>query len=218
MTHSISARDKSKSPGRHLSYRLENEVGLNPAQSRVTIDIFAQHLSNYCSDRRQPGEIIHTAVSMDEPPGKPINHCKVILVRLTYLHEDDPNVIREDGTVEARAIRLLRFCREAYEQKALLSHEDLSFLLCIDLSTVRDLVKRLRNDDLFVPIRGAVKDIGTEPSHKREIAKLLGLGYTTSKIRAITNHSEASIGRYQQQFALILYLLGFLVLESPYRQ
>ena len=151
MNHSTYARDKSKSPGRHLGYRLENEVGLNPVQSKVTIDIFAQHLSNYCSDRRPPGEIIHTVVSMDEPPGKPIKHCKVVPVRLTSFHEEDPNIIREEGTVEARAIRLLRFCREAYEQKALLSHEDLSFLLCIDLSTVRDLVKRLRNDDLFVP-------------------------------------------------------------------
>ena len=207
MAHFTSARDKSKSPGRHLGYRLENEVGLNPAQSRVTIDIIAQHLSNYCSDRRPPGEIIHTAVSMDEPAGKPIKHCKVVPVRLTFLHEDDPNVIREEGTVEARAIRLLRLCREAYEQKALFSHEDLSLLLCIDVSTVKDLVKRLRDDGLFVPTRGAVKDIGPEPSHKREIARLLGLGYTTSKIRAITNHTESSIGRYQQQFALILYLL-----------
>ncbi len=78
MTHSTSTREMSKSPGRNLSYRLENEVGLNPAQSKVTIDIFAQHLSDYCSDRRQPGVIIHTAVSMDEPAGKPIKHCKVV--------------------------------------------------------------------------------------------------------------------------------------------
>ena len=207
MAHSTSSRDKSKSPGRHLGYRLENEVGLNPAQSKVTIDIFAQHLSNYCSDRRQPGEIIHTAVSMDEPPGKPIKNCKVVPVRLTYFHEEDPNVIREEGTVEARAIRLLRFCREAYEHKALFSQVDLSLLLCIDVSTVKDLVKRLRDNGISVPTRGVVKDIGPEPSHKREIARLLGLGYTTSKIRAMTNHSESSIGRYQQQFALILYLL-----------
>jgi hypothetical protein len=207
MTHSTSARDKSKSPGRYLSYRLDNEVGLNPAQSRVALDIFSQHLSNYCSDRRPPGQIIHTAVSIDEPAGKPIKHCKMVPVRLTCFHEDDPNVIREEGTVEARATRLLRFCREAYEQKALLSHEDLCLLLCIDASTVRDLVKRLRHDGISVPTRGAVKDIGPEPSHKREISRLLGLGYTTTKIRAMTNHSESSIGRYQKQFALTLYIL-----------
>jgi hypothetical protein len=37
---------------------------------------------------------------------------------------------------------------------------------------------------------------------------MLGLGYTTSKIRAMTNHTERSIGRYQVQFALVLYLLA----------
>jgi hypothetical protein len=208
MNHSASSRDKSKSPGRNLAFRLENEVGLSPAQAWVAIDIIAEHITEYCSNLRQPGVIIHTAVSIDEPPGKPIKHCKVVPVRLTYFHEDDFNVIREGGTVEFRATRLLRLCREAYEQKALLSHEDLSLLLCVDVSTIGDLVKRLREDDLFVPTRGAVKDIGPEPSHKREIARMLGLGYTTSKIRAMTNHSERSIGRYQMQFALVLFLLA----------
>ena len=37
---------------------------------------------------------------------------------------------------------------------------------------------------------------------------MLGLGYTTSKIRAMTHHSERSIGRYQMQFALVLFLLA----------
>jgi hypothetical protein len=208
MNHSASSRDKSKSPGRNLAFRLENEVGLSPAQAWVAIDIIAEHTSEYCSDCRHHGVIIHTAVSIDEPPGKPIKHCKVVPVRLTYFHEDDFNVIREEGTVEARATRLLRLCREAYEQKALLSHEDLSLLLCVDGSTIGDQVKRLREEDLFVPTRGAVKDIGPEPSHKRQIARMLGLGYTTSKIRAMTNHSERSIGRYQMQFALVLFLLA----------
>jgi Mn-dependent DtxR family transcriptional regulator len=207
MNHSASSRDKSKSPGRHLSYRLEDEVGLSPAQAKVAIEIFTEHLSAYCSESRPPGEIIHTAVSIDEPPGKPIRHCKVVPVRLTYFHEDDPKVLREEGTVEAREVRLLRLCREAYEQKAPFSYEDLSVLLCIDVSTVRDLVHRLRDDGHFVPTRGAVKDIGPEPSHKQVIARLLCLGYTTSKIRAMTNHSEGSIGRYQQQLAQVLYLL-----------
>jgi hypothetical protein len=207
MNHSASSRDKSKSPGRSLAYRLEHEVGLNPAQVWIAIDIISEHITNYCSNLRQPGVIIHTAVSSDEPPGKPIKHCKVVPVQLTCFHEDDIDVIREEGTVEGRATRLLRYCREAYKQKALLSHEDLSLLLGINVSTVGDLVQRLRADDLFVPTRGAVKDIGPEPSHKREIAKMLGLGYITSKIRAMTNHTERSIGRYQMQFALVLYLL-----------
>ncbi len=83
MNHSASSRDKSKSPGRHLCYRLEDEVGLNPAQAKVAIEIFADHLSSYHSESRPPGEIIQPAVSIDEPPGKPIRHCRLVSVRLT---------------------------------------------------------------------------------------------------------------------------------------
>ncbi len=207
MYHSASTRDKSKSPDRHLASLLDVEVGLTPAQTQVTLELFADHLSHYFSDLRPPGEVIHTAVSIDEPAGKPIKDCKVVPVRLTYFDAADLVVLREEGTVEARAIRLFRLCRQAFSQRALLSYEDLGVLLCIDVSTVRDLVNRLRDRNFFVPTRGAVKDIGPAPSHKREIATLLGHGFTTSKILAITHHAESSIGRYQEQFALVLYLL-----------
>lgn len=207
MNHSPSSRNKSKSPERYLSYRLENEVGLSPAQAKAAIEIFLEHMTAYCSDYRKPGEIIHTAVSIDEPAGKPIKHCKMVPVRLPYFHEDDPEVMAE-GTVFLREARMLRMAQAAYEQKAPLSQADLALLLGVDVSTIGDLVRRLRADDIFVPTRGAVKDIGPEPSHKREIARMLGLGYTTSRIKAMTNHSENTIGRYQLQFALVLYLLA----------
>ena len=84
MYHSASSRDKSKIPERHLASRLDVEVGLAPAQIQVTLELLADHLSHYFSDLRPPGEVIHTAVSIDEPAGKPIRSCKVIPVRLTY--------------------------------------------------------------------------------------------------------------------------------------
>ncbi|MCP4549616.1 MAG: DUF1670 domain-containing protein [bacterium] len=199
--------NKGKTPSGYLASRLETEVGLSLAQCKVTIEIFLDYFTDYFSGIRPPGVIITTAVSIDEPPGKPIKHCKKVPVHLTYFHEDDDHVLTADGPVEARAIRLWRLAREAYEQKAVFSHEDLSRLLCIDVSTVGDLVKRLTDRGFFVPTRGAVKDIGRVPSHREEIARFLGLGWSTSKIRAATNHAESSIGRYQHQFGLVLFLL-----------
>jgi hypothetical protein len=131
----------------------------------------------------------------------------MVPVRLTFIHPADVLVQADMGTVEVRRLRLVRLCSEAFEQHAPLSYEDLSALMCIDLSTVKDLVKQLRERGFFVPTRGAVKDIGPEPSHKRVIAEMLGRGETTSQIRAVTKHSEGAIGRYQHQFALVLYLL-----------
>jgi hypothetical protein len=202
-----SSRQKSKSPVHSLAGRLSAEAGLNHAQVRVTVDILADHLEAFYSEVRAPGEICHTAVSSAEPAGKPIKDCRIVPVRLTLFHETDLEVLAKHGPVELRAIRLYRLCCEARAQGGLLSHEDLRVLLSIDISTVGDLVGRLRLRGVFVPTRGAVKDIGPEPSHKRRVAELLARGFSTTQIRAMTKHSEGAIGRYHQQFALVLYLL-----------
>lgn len=203
-----STRLGGKSPEQHVAQRLELEAGLNLAQIRVALDVFGDHLQRYYSELRDPGTVIHTAVSISEPAGKPIKHCKMVAVHLTICHPADVKVLAENGPVELRAMRLFRLCNEAFEQRAPLSHEDLSVLLSIDLSTVKDIVRRLRQRGLVVPTRGAVKDIGPDPSHKRIIAEMLGRGHTTSQIRAATKHSETAIARYQHQFALVLYLLN----------
>lgn len=207
MNHYAHCRDQSKSPQRHIAHRLTQEAGLNPAQIRVCFDIFADYIDDYLSQIRPPGTIVHTAVSDQEPAGKPIKNCQVVPVALSYFDDADVDVIREQGTVEARVLRLYRLSCQAKEQGGLLSYEDLSILLCVDLSTIKDLVKRLRDRGVQTPTRGAVKDIGPEPTHKRIIANLLGRGFTTTQIRAATSHSEAAIGRYQHQFALVIYLL-----------
>lgn len=204
---SASSRLQAKAPEHHASQRLELEAGLNLAQIRVVLEILGDHLHHYHSALRDPGVVIHSAVHICEPAGKPVKHCKMVPVHLTLIHPADVVVQSDKGTVEVRRLRLLRLCLEALEQHAVLSYEDLSALMCVDLSTVKDLVKQLRERGFFVPTRGAVKDIGPEPSHKRVIAEMLGRGETTSQIRAVTKHSEGAIGRYQHQFALVLYLL-----------
>jgi len=203
-----SSRLEIKCPEQNVAQRLELEAGLNPAQIRVALDIFGDHLHRYYSKIRDPGSVIHTAVSISEPAGKPIKHCKMLPVQLTLFHAADAKVLAEHGAVELRAVRLLRISLEAFEQRGPLAYEDLSVLIGVDLSTVKETVKRLRQRGLVVPTRGAVKDIGPEPSHKRIIAEMLGRGETTSQIRAVTKHSEHAIGRYQHDFSLVLYLLS----------
>ena len=207
MNKSATSREESKSPDRSLAHRLEKEAGLNQAQIRLVVDMLADHIQTYHPEKLPPGTIVHTAVSAMEPAGKPIKDCRVVPILLTCFCDADIDVLREHGSVELRAERLYRFCCEAREQEALLSYEDLRLLLGVDISTVKDLVRRLRDQGLFVPTRGAVKDIGPDPSHKKQIAGLLGRGYSTRQVKAMTNHQEGSIGRYQLQFAMVLYLL-----------
>jgi len=207
LPHFEPSRDKSKSPAHSLSFRLTNEVGLNRAQVAVTLDLVDEHLHAYYGKSRGPGVISHTGVSAKEPAGKPIKDCEVLPIELTMMHEADIDVLREHGPVRLRMVRMLRYCEEAREQHSLLSQEDLSHLLAVDPGTVSDYVRRWREEGVFVPTRGAVKDIGPDPSHKRLIATMLARGLSTSQIRATAKHSEGAIGRYQHQFALVLHLL-----------
>ncbi len=207
MTNSADSRASFKSPERALGYRLSYEAGLNPAQIRVTLELLTDHLQNYFSDTRHPGTIIHTAVSAKEPAGKPIKYCRCVPVRLTYLYDSDVEVLEQQGPVEVRTIRIYRWCVEAKKQGGLLSQEDLAALLCVDRSTVRDLIRRLIKRGIIPPTRGRIKDMGPDPSHKRLIADLLGRGYTTAQVRSTTSHSENAISRYQLQFGLVLHLL-----------
>ena len=201
------SRDKSKSPSHALAGRLMAEAGLNLAQVRVALDAVADHIVDYYGETRQPGAIVHTAVSASEPAGKPIWTCKVVPVQLTSVQPTDVEILREKGSVELRMIRLYRFCREAQQQGGLLSQEDLALLLGVHTSTVSDLVRNWRDRGVVVPTRGAVKDIGPEPSHKRIIADLLGRGFSTSQICSMTSHTEGPVGRYQQQFGLVVHLM-----------
>ena len=205
--YTMPSSDKCKSPERSLAFRLDQEVGLNPAQVKVTLELLTDHLQSYFSELRAPGDITHTAVAAHEPAGKPIKDCAVIPVALTVFHDSDIDIQRDLGTVQLRATRILRFCIQAQQQGALLSYEDLSFLLGVDISTIKDLVHGLRDIGVLVPTRGAIKDIGPEPSHKRSIAQFLGRGFSTSQVAAMTAHSETAIGRYQAQFAFVLFLL-----------
>jgi len=208
MNHSVPNLYESKSPEHALAARLIRDAGLNLAQARVVVEAVSDYIQDYFSDTRPPGTVIHTAVAATEPAGKPIKHCEVVPVRLTFFDAADFEVFAEKGSVVLRELRLYRLSCEAREQGGLLSQEDLSGLLCVNPSTVRDLVARLRAQGLYPPTRGAICDIGPEPSHKRRIAELLGRGWTTSEVRSATRHSESSIARYQRDFGLVLYLLA----------
>ena len=207
MTQFDPSRATCKSPELCLAMLLVLQAGLNPAQIRVVLDLFLDHQRDFWSGDRGPGVIIFAAVSKKEPAGKPIAKCAKVPVRLTFLCDSDCMVQYDNGSVALRSARILRMTNEAYDQGGLLSYEDLANIMSVDPSTIQDHVHRLRAKGIIVRTRGFVADIGPDPTHKREISLLLGQGYTTSYVRSATGHSESAIGRYQLDFAMVIYLL-----------
>ena len=59
-----------------------------------------------------------------------------------------------------RRHRILRLTKQAYEQDALLSYEDLAVLLTSSPATVKRDIRQLKQQGFFVMTRGAKHDMG----------------------------------------------------------
>lgn len=198
-----------KEPLHSLKIELQNDFGLSPVSSKALVRRIEELLDTYlASDRtaRSPGQICYTAVSIGERAGKPIRWCMTRPVNLTIVHASDVEVLHDDGKPALRRVRLARLCDEAYGQGAVLSHEDLSLLLAVDMSTVRRLVGACARQGARPPTRGVLEDIGPAVSHKHKVVELFYRGLPPAHIGARIGHSLGSVERYLADFARVVHL------------
>jgi hypothetical protein len=158
------------------------------------------------TDVRTSGQVLYPAVAIGERAGKALRDCVTVLVRLTVMHPSDAEVLHQSGSVALRRTRLARLCAEAYRQGAALSHEDLSLLLAVDLSTVRRQVASCAEEGERPVTRGLVEDIGPTVSHKELVLHLYFRGLLPARIAARTGHSLGSVERYLLDFARVVAL------------
>lgn len=122
------------------------------------------------------------AISADTPTGQPIAECKRVPINLTLDCPDDLEAFHY-GVGALRRSKIQRLTREAQEQGALLTQEDLARLLCTSRSTIQRDIAQLRSEGIDVPTRGQIKDIGKGVSHKTRIISDWLAGYTFSQIK-----------------------------------
>ncbi len=206
MDQATAQRLNVKHPENTLYQKLQEQVGLCPAQTDKALEIFLEWSRINYDSHRPPGQILRTVVAADEPAGKPLKHCRTLEVRLTVDHRFDIDIQHRNGTVALRRAKVLRLSWEAYEQGGVLSYEDLAAILVVDRSTIKRLAAVLRRLGFFVPTRGAVQDIGRSPSHKEPIGRLLCRGYVYTEIAAMTGHVEGSIERYALDLGRVIAL------------
>jgi hypothetical protein len=198
-----------KEPLHSLQVELEREYGLSPVSSRALVRRIEEFLDIYVADEpgsRGPGQVAYPAVAIGERAGKPLQYCLTIPAGLTVLHPADAEVLRESGSPALRRARLSRLCAEAFQQGGVLSHEDLSLLLGVEISTVRRMVQVLSDEGLRPPTRGSVADIGPTVSHKEQVVGLYLRGFLPARIAARTGHTLGSVERYLSDFARVVEL------------
>jgi DNA-binding CsgD family transcriptional regulator len=124
---------------------------------------------------------------------------------LTLDSPDDLEAFRR-GVAVLRRSKIQRITREAQEQGALLTQEDIARLLCTSRSTIKRDIAQLRLKGVDVPTRGQIKDIGKGVSHKTSIVRDWLAGYTFSQIKERRWHSIRSIERYCSSFQGVVRL------------
>lgn len=184
--------------------RLINGFNFAPIVADAIVDLskdfFQNDNSGICN-----GQILYLAISNEEGPGKSILDSKHIKVILTLDSPEDMDVYEKFGLSAYRQHILLRIAQEARDQNALLTIKDLVKLLKSSYSTIKRDLKHFREKDLYVPLRGIVKDIGPS-SHKSKIVELYLKGYTPTEIQRLTRHSLQSIERYIKDFSRVSIL------------
>ena len=176
--------------GTNFRLRLINGFNFSPIVANAIVDLskdlFQNENSGVCN-----GQILYLAISDEEGPGKSVLDSKHVEVILTLDAPEDMDVYEKFGLSAYRQHILLRITQEAREQNDLLTIKDLVKLLKSSYSTIKRDLKYFREKEIYVPLRGIIKDIGPS-SHKSKIVELYLKGYTPIEIQKSTSSSAVA--------------------------
>ena len=204
---SLYDRSLEKTPEQLFVNSLRREFELSPAESKGILE-----LAKHCLFGEYPktlGRLKFLCASRKAKHGSRLSEQDMVRVVLTLDGGiEDLDVLRLQGPVALRQLKILRLCEEAYSQGGLLTQEDLSRLLQVSVRTIRRDIQCLIADGHFVHTRGFAHDIGRGLSHKAMIIDLYLSGYTYDEIMRKSRHSAHSIKRYVVTFGRLLLLIS----------
>jgi Protein of unknown function (DUF1670) len=178
------------------------------------------------SSAMKPGQMLFEVVTIENSPRKKLSECKMLSVILTLdAGAEDLTIKQEQGVIGLRRHRLQRVCYEAFQQGGLLTVEDIAHRLlnCGERTVCRD-IEAFKKQNIILPLRSTVKDMGKSISHRSQIIKEWLRGNEYSEISRKTNHSIDAVANYVDKFKRIVCLakdnyeihtIAFMVKLSP---
>lgn len=201
------ARLRNKTAREAIVHAIGRDFNLTPIIAEAYFSQVSSYFSQHADINLNTGQVCYEAVSASEPANKHIALAARVSVRLTLFDPQvDLTVLAERGLAGLRRHRILRITREALDQGALLSYEDIAMLLTTSPATVRRDARALRKTGKVVMTRGWKHDMGPGTSHKAQIIDLFLKGYQFTDIELKTNHSETSVRRYLNDFVQVVAL------------
>jgi hypothetical protein len=155
------------------------------------------------AQRLRMGQVLWCAVAADDPPArhKRIENTRTVPVILDLVLPDDlDHLIDGKPWSDLRRERVVRLCRQAYQQGGVLSAADAALLLSASLTVVgRAIQAHEQATSQTVPRRGTIHDLGMALTHKALICrKRLVEKKSVSQVASETCHSPEAVERYVQ--------------------
>jgi len=199
---------------KQLNQQFVNEIirGLDcsPFEANAILDTVHKVYAAYfeTTGNLKPGQILFQVISIDAGSSTQLKNSNQTIVTLTLdAGEEDLKIRKAKGVVELRRHRIQRVCHEAFQQGGLLTVEDLANRLfnCGERTICRDL-QYFRNNDIILPLRSTIKDMGRAISHRRIIVKEWLQGKEYTEISRDTHHSVPAIKNYISKFKRVIAL------------
>ncbi len=189
--------------------------GFSPAAASDFIDEIHELRCSLDQNNWKPGEIGYLAVSSEEGPGRSLKEADLVLCHLEFLALKDWKLAHRDRSSDLKWERIERLSTQAYQQKGTLTQPDLAFILGSSVEAIRKSI--YAHENVVIPTRGQIADMGPTISHAEKIIRLWMDGYTETEITQRSGHSYQSIERYLQDFATIICLLEYKMPISAIR-
>jgi hypothetical protein len=200
---------KSKGLRKELSRTIRQHfprVG-GPRMSNLCADIVLEIVHKHLHPREHlhHGQLLWLGFDIDDPPSrnKTSENVRLVPLVLDVCTEEDIDAQLDRVPAPERDLRrCIRLLHQAYEQGALLSNVDLSFILGVAEPRVGHLLAaHEREHNLVLPRRATIHDVGSGVTHKRIIcAKRFLEGKTSDVIARETHHSITAVDRYLGMF------------------
>ena len=131
-------RLKSKEAQSAIIQKLSVDFNLTPIIAESFYRQFSLYFEEHANVSLSSGELAYEAVAAEEPAGKHIRLTRKVTVRLKLIDfNTDLEALASYGLAGLRRHRLSRVTRQAYDQGALLSYEDLAMFLSTSPATVK---------------------------------------------------------------------------------
>ena len=215
MLNNSSHQKWSRLEKKSLDHQFMNEIiaGMNcsPFEAKAILDTVHKVYGDFfeTTETLVAGKAKFIVVSVEDSPARSLEEAQKVSVILTINDDsEDLPIKQKKGCPGLRQHRLQRICNEAFMQGGLLTVEDIAnrIFCCGERTIVRDL-QALRRQELFVPLRSTIKDMGRTLSHRSLIVSKWVKGHEYSEIARETNHSVSAVSNYVHKFKQAVALM-----------